>query len=126
MKEIYIYNYLKTYKTIEKWYDDKDLRIYYTAYLMIGKLTIVSIYPFYRLLNLLSLNESFSEFRILFFLLFAILFFILDYFFIRKRFDKIVKKFDEKSKNQVAVLRFYDYLIKFMIVALNVILIFWI
>ena len=126
MKELYIYNYLKTYKTIDKWYDDADLKIFYTGYLMIGKLTVLFIYPFYRLLRLLSLNELFSEYKTIFFLLIFVIFSVLDYYFIRKRFDKIISNFDKKSENKVAVLRFYDYLLKFTIVALNLILIFWI
>ena len=126
MKELYIYNYLKTYKTIDKWYDDADLKIFYTGYLMIGKLTVLFIYPFYRLLRLLSLNELFSEYKTIFFLLIFVIFSVLDYYFIRKRFDKIISNFDKKSENKVAVFRFYDYLLKFTIVALNLILIFWI
>ena len=126
MKEIYIYNYLKTYKTIEKWYNEKDLKIHYAAYLMFGKLTIAFIYPFVRLLDFLSLNDSFSDFSKLYFLLIGIVFLIIDYFFIRKNFDRIVKNFDKKSKNEVASLRLYDYIIKFLIIVLNLILIFWI
>jgi len=126
LKELYIYNYLKTYKTIDKWYDDADLKIFYTGYLMIGKLTVLFIYPFYRLLRLLSLNELFSEYKTIFFLLIFVIFSVLDYYFIRKRFDKIISNFDKKSENKVAVFRFYDYLLKFTIVALNLILIFWI
>tara|TARA_R110002072_G_scaffold149250_14_gene297097 strand:+ start:11148 stop:11528 length:381 start_codon:yes stop_codon:yes gene_type:complete len=126
LKEIYIYNYLKTYKTVEKWYNEKDLKIHYASYLMIGKLTVAFIYPFLRLLDTFNLTDTFSGYSRLFFLLIVIVFFTLDYFLIRKRFDKIVKKFDKKSENDIASLRLYDYIIKFIIIALNLILIFWV
>ena len=125
MKEIYIYNYLKTYKTVGKWYNEKESKIHYAAYLMIGKLTIAFIYPFLRLLDFLNLNDLFSGYSRLFFLIIAIFFFILDYFLIRKNFDRIVKDFDKKSENEIALLRLYDYIFKFVIIAMNLILIFW-
>ncbi len=126
MKEIYIYNYLKSYNTIEKWYNEKDSKIFYAAYLMIGKLTIAFIYPLIRLLEFLSLNIEFLYFSELFFLLIAVIFFTLDYFLIRKRFDRMVKTFNKKTENEVAKLRLYDFIIKFIIIALNLVLFFWV
>ncbi len=114
------------YKTVEKWYKDKDSKVFYSAYLMIGKLTIAFMYPLFRLIEFLKLNEIFSGYSKVFFLLIAIIFFTLDYFFIKKKFDIIVKTFDKKTVNEVAKLRLYDYVIKFLIISLNLILMFWI
>ena len=126
MKDLYNYNYLKTYKTIEKWYRKKDSKIYYASYLMIGKISIAFIYPFERLLRFLNLSELFTKNSKLYFLMFAIIFFTLDYFLIRKQFEKIVEKFENKSDQQISTLKFWDYLIKFGIIILNISLIFWI
>jgi hypothetical protein len=126
LKELYIYNYLKTYKTIEKWYNEKELKVHYAAYLMFGKLSIAFIYPFIRIVDYFNINNRLAENSKSFFLIIAIIFFILDYFLIRKKFDRIVKYFDKKTEKEVASLRLYDYIIKFMIIIMNIILIFWI
>ena len=93
---------------------------------MFGKLSIAFVYPFMKILDYLSLDYVLAEYHKLFFLVIAIIYFILDYFLIRKKFDRIVKDFDKKSENEIASLRLYDYIIKFMIIALNLIFLFWI
>jgi len=124
LKEIYIYNYLKSYNTVKKWYKEDDSKVFYATYLMIGKLTIAFIYPLIRLLEFISPKIELSYFSKLFFLLIAIIFFSLDYFLIRKRFDRIVNLFNKKTENEVAKLRLYDFILKFIIIILNLVLIF--
>ena len=73
---------------------------------MIGKISIAFIYPFERLLRFLNLSELFTKNSKLYFLMFAIIFFTLDYFLIRKQFEKIVEKFENKSDQQISTLKF--------------------
>ena len=126
MKDIYLYNYLKSYKTIERFYKENHLKKFYTAYLMIGKLTLAFIYPILKITDGLELHGKIGIPNGLIFLIIAIIFFSSDYFLVIRKFDEIVKRFDKKSENEIAQLRLFDYIIKFMIIALNLIFIFMI
>lgn len=126
MKDLYLYNFLKTYKGIEKYYSDYDDKTWYTNYLMIGKFIIAFVYPLYRLEKYLDLNMFTSGYRKFYGLVFITPFLIFYFFYIRKNIKKIIKRFENKTQKEINHFKILDYSVKILIIFLNIILIFWI
>ena len=124
MKEIYQYNYFKTYKSIEKRYKNSSDKTFYTSYLMGGKFIIGFVYPLYVLETTLKISDYITKYSFLYWIILAIIFFVSDYYIARKKFDHNLSVFEKKSNNEMAKLRLHGLIVKALVISLNLILIF--
>ena len=121
MKRLYLYNYLKTYKTLGRFYKNEDYRVHYASYILLGELTVLTIFPLLKLLEYIGFGKEFSDYtKIIAFLIYA-LFFIVSYFSIEKKLKTIIKIFDKKSKREIRILNFYTRVIIGFIILINII-----
>ena len=124
IREIYLLNYLKTHRIVSKNYKDEIWNNFYAALLMLGKMTISLIYPILKLLDILGLMYIFDGGSKIYFLIIAIIFFSIDYFFVEKRLDKITKEFKKKSYEEIKKIRFHTRILIILIVIVNLFFLF--
>ncbi len=124
MRDIYLLNYLKTLRIISKSNKDEIWNNFYAALLMLGKMTICLIYPILKLLDLLGLMYIFDGGSKIYFLGIAVIFFIVDYFYIEKRQNKISKEFEKKSESEIKKIRVNTVILIACIIMINLFFIF--
>jgi hypothetical protein len=119
MRDIYLLNYLKTHRNVSKYSKDEIWNNFYAALLMLGKMTICLIYPILKLLDLFGLMYIFDEGSKIYFLGIAIIFFLIDYFYIEKKLNKISKEFNKKSESEIKKIRLKTRILIIGIVMIN-------
>lgn len=111
LKNLYLYNYIRTFNKVKKMYNDKDLHTYYATYLMAGKITFPFIYPLFKFkIFLFHKTGLYINSKILFIIL-GILIFGLNYFFVEKKIVSLIIEF-KKVRTE------YDYFLHTIILML--------
>lgn len=120
LKNIYLFNYLKSHKMVSKLYTDLTYANFYASYLMVGKMLILLIYPFIKIIEFLGYINLLKENSKIIITLFIIPYFIFDYFFIEKRIDRIIKQFRKKNIDDMKKIQFNSNMLLILLIIVNV------
>jgi len=122
IKDIYLYNYLKTHKSTLK--ISKYTRPIYAIEFMCIKASLITTYPIFRFLKLFFNTDNLREYLLIYLIAFGLVFYILNMIFIENNLDQIIKAFDKKTINEIANIRLRSMIFKTIILLLNIFLFF--
>lgn len=124
IRDIYFLNYIKTKNFVSRLYKDKEYKHHYTALLMLSKISVAVIFPIFKILDYFELRYIVANNKVYYFIAYGV-FFVLDYFFVEKKFSKIEKEYKKRSTEDINKVKFYTKLLLVFMIVVNIYFIFF-